>query len=290
MPNRYWYYALVVVGIGAAVITMYRKRKEIPIAAMITFYLAAMSITMLLEVFVLVIWEAYVYKPQVFSDAYKDSICGHLLANSTLYPGTALLVGAFALRYRWILLISLFYTLVEVLFLRLDLYEHRWWQLYMTAGGAFLFHCAAKIWYRKLRVPAYNLPWYITFYFAGRRVLGIPLNILDFGGMLKFNVAWMDSLQRGHSVFTAVYQFGMAVFLLLFVSVLKKWYYKLVPLVLFPAANFILIRMGILDLKDGMNLLYFTLVQAGCLGMYILLDKYTLRNKNTKPGALLNDS
>ena len=269
MPNRFWYYFLTAIGIGITVFTMYRKRKDASIAALITFFLAAMSLTMLFEVFVLVIFDGYVYKPQVFTDPYKDNIFGHLLMNSALWPATTLLVGAFSLRYRWIAVITLFYTLIEILFLKLDLYEHHWWQLYMTTVGVFIFHSMARIWYKKLRVLEYNIPWYITFYFAGRRVIGIPLNILDYMGKLKFNIGLMESAQRSNSVFTAIYQFGMSVVLLIFASILKKWYWKLAPIIIFLLINFALMKMGILVFKSGWTLFDHTLVQAVNLIIYI---------------------
>ncbi|MEM5771031.1 MAG: hypothetical protein AAGU32_22525, partial [Bacillota bacterium] len=58
------------------------------------------------EMIVLLFFDSYAYKPGVFTDYYAENIFGHIVPNATLWPATALLVGAYALRYRWIGLIT----------------------------------------------------------------------------------------------------------------------------------------------------------------------------------------
>jgi hypothetical protein len=149
MPSSIWYYGLVAIGLGITIYTMYTKRKSTNISALITFFLAAMSFTMLVETFVFIMFNSYDYKPNVLTNPFKDSVLGHLLLNTTLWPATGLLAGVFSLRYRWIFLITAIYTLIEVLFLKLGFYEHHWWRLYMTSIAVLLYHIISKIWYKK---------------------------------------------------------------------------------------------------------------------------------------------
>lgn len=91
------------------------------------------------EFIVLGLFNGYAYKTGIFTSPWAENILGHLILNSTLYPGTAILVAAYSLGYGWISLITVIYLLLEYLFLKLGIYEHHWWQYYMTAIAIFTY-------------------------------------------------------------------------------------------------------------------------------------------------------
>lgn len=280
MPNIFWYYGLALIGIGIAILTVYGKRKEDNIAALIMFYLFAASITYLGEFVALVVFYCYTYKTGVFIDDFASSLVGHLIINATFWPGTAIVIGAYSLGYGWILLVTLFYILAEYLFLKLGIYQHRWWNLYMSAGIVLLYHAIAKIWYGKIRQVSCNIQWYITFFFIATFISRLPITVLLLLGKQYYSLGWVENMYRDSSLFAVIYHFGMSIFYVFYVCMLKKWYWKLVPIVIFLLGDIILINMNILIIQNGWSLLYLTIIRTISLAVFILIAEYTLKATN----------
>ena len=78
------------------------------------------------------------------------------------------------------------------------------------------------------------------------------------------------------TMFIFFYQLVEALLLVLFVCVLNKWYWKLVPFVIAFVGQSILVYLNILLFKDGWNLFYTTLVYFTGIATFILIEKYTL--------------
>lgn len=99
MSNLFWYNFLAIIGVGIAAFCMYKKRGRTEFSTWIMFYLFALSITWLGEFTVLGLFNSYAYRPGVFPDPWAENLVGHLILNSTLWPGTAVLVVAYSLGY-----------------------------------------------------------------------------------------------------------------------------------------------------------------------------------------------
>ena len=125
---------------------MYQKRHLTELSTWIVFYLFATSITWLGEFTVLGLFNSYAYKPGVFNDPWAK-LSSHLILNSTLWPGMAILVLAYSLGYKWICLFSAGNVLIEYLFVKFGMYEQHWWKYYMTAGAVVLFLTITKKWF-----------------------------------------------------------------------------------------------------------------------------------------------
>lgn len=132
MARICWYCLLAIIGVGIAAFTIYKKRDTAKLSTYLVFLLFATCITWIGEFIVLGLFNSYAYKTGIYTSPWAQNVLGHLILNSTFYPGTAILVAAYSLGYGWISLITSIYLLLEYLFLKLGVYEHHWWKYYMT--------------------------------------------------------------------------------------------------------------------------------------------------------------
>ena len=109
MASIYWYCLLAIIGLGIAAFTIYKKRNIAKLSTFLVFFLFATCVTWIGEFIVLGLFNSYAYKTGVFTDPWAQNLLGHLILNSTFYPGTAILVAAYSLGYGWISLINVIY-------------------------------------------------------------------------------------------------------------------------------------------------------------------------------------
>lgn len=276
MPGLFWYYALAIIGVIIAAFTIYQKRQTISILTFIVFYIFTTSITWLAEFVVLGLFNSYAYKPGVFKDLWAEDILGHLLTNSTLWPGTATLVSAYGLGYGWIISITIGYVLIEYLFLKLGIYEHHWWNFYLTAITVFLFLIVSKTWFSIMNQKRNGLPRWITFFFVAFVLIHLPFPLLSIYEKQHYMVGIFKDIYRSSAIFSLLYQLIESILLVYFVCVLKKWYWKLVPFMIALGIESILASINIAVFLNGWNLFYTLLFCILSLAAFLLLEKYSL--------------
>lgn len=276
MASIYWYSLLAIIGLGIAAFTMYKRMNIAKLSTFLVFFLFATCVTWIGEFAVLGLFDSYAYKTGVFSSPWAQNILGHLILNSTLYPGTAILVAAYSLGYLWIALITVIYLLLEYLFLKLGIYEHHWWKTYMTALAIIIYQVLTKAWFIKMNKMQDRWLRISTFYFVGFVILHYPIPIILLLGKQYYNVNWVPDIYLSSTMFIFFYQLVEALLLIFFVCVLNKWYWKLVPFIIAFVGQSILVYLNILLFKEGWNLFYTTLVYFTGIAIFILIEKYTL--------------
>ncbi|MDM5331500.1 hypothetical protein [Neobacillus sp. CF12] len=90
------------------------------------------GLTYLLEFFVLNLFDAYRYKPRVMKNNFFDNIFGAILSQAIFVPFTAVFLTVFKLGWVWKLLGGIYFSLIELIFLRLKVYKHNWWRTLYT--------------------------------------------------------------------------------------------------------------------------------------------------------------
>ena len=279
MANIYWYWLLAIIGVGTAVFSIYKKRNIAKISTFLVFFLFATCVTWIGEFIVLGLFNSYAYKTGVYTDPWAQNILGHLILNSTFYPGTAVLVAAYSLGYGWISLITVFYLLTECLFLKLGIYEHHWWKYYMTGFAIYIYQIFTKVWFIKMNKLQHGLLRISTLYFVGFVILHYPIPIILLLGKEYYNVNWVQDIYLSSTMFIFSYQLVETLILVFFVCVLNKWFWKLVPFIVAFVGQSILVNLNILVFQDGWNLFYTILVYYICIATFILIEKYTLNPK-----------
>ncbi|WHX98820.1 hypothetical protein [Neobacillus sp. DY30] len=98
-----------------------------------TLLMADIGFAYLLEYVVLNVFHAYTYKPKIMKKNFFDNVFGAILSQGIFVPFTAVfytvvkigLIGK-------ILLGGVYFSLVELLFLKLKVYKHNWWRTIYT--------------------------------------------------------------------------------------------------------------------------------------------------------------
>lgn len=277
MASIFWYCIPAIIGVGVTAFTIYHKRDIAKPSTFLVFFLFATSVTWIGEFIVLGLFNSYAYKTGIYISPWAQNILGHLILNSTFYPGTAILAAAFSLGYGWILLITVFYLLVEFWFLKLGIYEHHWWRYYMTGLIIFIYQIFTKIWFSKLNKMQNQFIRISTFYLAGFVILHYPIPILLLLGKQYYNVYWAPDIYLSSTMFIFLYQLVESLILVFFVSVLKKWYWMLAPFLIAFVGQSTLVYLNILVFQNGWNLFYSMLVYFASIAMFILIEKHSLK-------------
>lgn len=276
MASIFWYFIPAVIGMGVAAFTLYKKRYIAKLSTFLVFFLHSTCVTWIGEFIVLGLFNSYAYKTGIYSSPWAQNILGHLILNSTFYPGTAILVAAYSLGYGWISLITVIYLLVEYLFLNLGIYEHHWWKYYMTGLAIFIYQILSKMWFVKMNKMQYGLVRIITFYFVGFVILHYPIPILLLLGKQYYNVNWVQDIYLSSTMFIFTYQLVETLIMVFFVCILKKWYWKIGPFIIALMGQSILVKLNILVFQDGWNLFYTILVYFASIATFILIEKHSL--------------
>jgi hypothetical protein len=279
MTAVYWYCALGIIG---AVLTVFILIKKKNYYELLTFFLFAMMVAFIGEMIVLLFLNGYAYYPGVFKDYYAENLFGHIIPNATLWPATALLVAAYSLRYRGIVLITVIYTLLDILYVRLGIYQHNWWRTWMTSAAIFSYCVFMKAWYAQLKNKRRTFLRFITLWFALLIIMKLPVTALLLTGMQHAYVGWFENTYRDSGVFSVFYNAAVSLGCAFFICVLKKWYWKLVPFLLYFTGDAVLTGLGLLFFSGGWNIYYFMLTRPLCLILFIALENkypYKLQNK-----------
>jgi hypothetical protein len=281
MKNIFWYICLAVLGVGSATFAIYVKRNKYKVSTLLVFYLFSASIAWIGEFLVLGLFSSYAYKTGVVSNPWAQNLLGHLILNTSLYPAAAIVMVAFSFRYRWTFFVAVLFTAIEYVFVKQGLYEQHWWRYYMTTiivVGILLFD---NKWFAKLSKNGYGLTRTITFYFVAMIIIHIPAPILLLLDKQYYQISLVNrlfvDLYLSSIIIIFFYHIIEAFLLVLFTCILKKWYWKVLPFIISIAVQSILVRMGVLIMKNGWNLISTLIVYELFIAAFILIEKYTLK-------------
>ncbi|KPU43299.1 hypothetical protein OXPF_27400 [Oxobacter pfennigii] len=281
MQNLLWYIYLALGSLVITAIIIYKKRSSYNPSTLCIFYLAAAGSAWVGEFFVLGLFNAYVYNTGLFSDPWAQNLLGHLLLNTTLYPTITIIMVAFSLGYGWVLFVSAFFIFLEYIFIKFQLYEQYWWRYYMTAFVVFTYLPICHKWFNKLVKNCSGFIRYFTLYFSALVIAHIPAPILLLSGKQYYQLSYINNfagnLYKSSIIIAFSYSLIEAFILVLFTCILKKWYWKIIPLFVSPIANGIFAKMNILIIKDGWDLFYTLIIYEIFIIAFILIEKYTLK-------------
>jgi hypothetical protein len=173
-------------------------------------------------------------------------------------------------------LISLAFVGVETLFMKFGLYEHHWWKSYMTAVSVFVYLVLVKIWFVKMTQVRGRSSRAVIFYFVSFVIIHLPIPLLLLLGKQYYNVNLTENMVRSSTIFILFYQLVEVLFLVFFVCILSRWYWKLVPFALAFIGQATLANMNILTFQDNWNLFYANLIYTICIAVCILIERYAL--------------
>ncbi len=248
MPGYIYYLILAAASIALAAFVFYKHKAY---SKLITFYLSSVMVAYCGEVLALILLNAYSYQLGIDIDPFAEGILAHLITNSTVWPAVAVFVAAYSRRFRWIFVISVIFILLDILFIQLGTYEHNWWQSWMSGVAIFIYCIAMRFWYSKLEDSRFKILRFITFSFACTVIMFIPSAILLLAGKEFYRIGVYTDMNKDSVFFSFLYHSIFAPLCTFLLCVLKKWYFKLIPFLLFFAGDYLLMVLGISKLTDG---------------------------------------
>ncbi|MDP4088788.1 MAG: hypothetical protein Q8930_05895 [Bacillota bacterium] len=281
MPNIFWYICIAVIAVVSSAFSIYKKRDTHKVSTLIVFYLATASSTWIAEFIVLGLFNSYGYRTGIFTDPWAQNLFGHLILNTTLYPTAAIIMVAFSLGYASIPIIAAIFTIIEYCFVKLGIYEQHWWRYYMTFAAVVVFLLVARKWFAKIKQKPSGLTRAITFYFVAMIIIHTPAPILLLLEKQYYRLSFIDNLV-GNLYLSSIliiffYHLLVAFLLVLYTSIFKKWYWRIVPFFFPPVIQAIFLKVGILVMKDEWRLAYTIIIYELAIAVYVLIEKYTLK-------------
>lgn len=149
----------------------------------------------------------------------------------------------------------------------------------MSGIVVFAFCIITKKWFSKLSKKMYGFSRYITLFFIGQVIIQVPIALLLLSGKMYYRVGWVENIYRDHTLFTVILSTSIAFCYVIFVCFLQKWFWKLVPILIYLISNGIFINMKILTFQNGWNIFYLTIIHCMSLTIFIFLNKYALKKR-----------
>jgi len=104
----------------------------------------------LFEYIILIVFKAYTYKPYIMKKPYFDNLLGALLSQGFYGPITATFLTIFQKNWQWKFGFSLYFCLIEKLFIKLNVYKGNWWKPSYTFMALNLYFYISNGFYKAL--------------------------------------------------------------------------------------------------------------------------------------------
>lgn len=127
--NKMPFIMLLIIHTGMLGYSFYKSRNK---KQLFTLLMADIGFAYLLEYVVLNVFQAYTYKPKILKKRFFDNVFGAILSQGIFVPFTAVFSTVFKIGWVGKILGGVYFSLVELLFLRLKVYKHNWWRTIYT--------------------------------------------------------------------------------------------------------------------------------------------------------------
>jgi hypothetical protein len=105
----------------------------------------------LFEYIVLNVFNAYTYKPKTIRNTRLDDVFGAILSQAIFVPFTAVFLTARKIGWVGKILSGCYFSLVEILFLKLGIYKQNWWKTVYTLLLTPFYFFVSDFWESLLR-------------------------------------------------------------------------------------------------------------------------------------------
>ncbi|HEY0828078.1 MAG TPA: hypothetical protein VGE40_08285 [Bacilli bacterium] len=202
---RNWIPYLILVIISLVIgFFAYRKARTV---RFIPFYFGIAGTVVFYEYIIFHLFKSYDYKVELLPDPYFDSCIGAVVSNAFSVPAAGL--GSV-----WIVMISLIFMGIEVLFVHYGWYENFWWKTIYTGVSLVLYFIYVKSLWNKVKYPKTpGLPRVILLFFGGA-IFHINFNFtLSATHFYKFQDGWLENATRLHTILDMTHAFLVSLIL-----------------------------------------------------------------------------
>lgn len=263
--NSKYYMLLIVSHIFLLLYVLYKKKERK------TIFFTFLSIVGLAYYFEypLYIFKAYKYKTNLLKNKEKDNSFGSVLSQGLFVPTVAILISSFQLGWKIKFLFSMYFMLIERLFIKIKIFQNRWWHTIYTTLSIFTFFFISDVWYKELKKGnkfILKMTQYNTFHV-------IYMNLLFLLSVLKkfrFKpVRLTIHPWYHHYSFMKVY-ITFETFLTMFFSEQKNNQLKIIPILSILIMDTYLIKWKYLKMKGNYWAFVFPVRFLSHLSLYIL--------------------
>ncbi|MGO4889506.1 hypothetical protein ACJ2A9_17300 [Anaerobacillus sp. MEB173] len=99
----------------------------------------------------LYILKAYKYKTNLVKNKEQDNSFGSVLSQGLFVPSVAIFISSFQLGWKMKFLFTMYFTFIERLFIKLNIFKNRWWHTIYTIISIFTYFFISDAWYKGLK-------------------------------------------------------------------------------------------------------------------------------------------
>ncbi len=246
--NTVWYVALGAVSVALFVLTLAKTRERKKTFA---FFFAVLGMTYFIEVFLLIITNAYAYYPKIASDSFHESLIGNFFSQYSV-SASAVLIATLGLNIWWRIGFSFAYFLIDVLFVRLNIYAHNWYSSWFTLAGFFVYSWAVGKWHEKVFAHPSKIIYFSTLFLGlfalGGNILGTTLNFLE---IRRYGIGLYEQATKDNTATSILY--GVLIGFIVIPLYRMKSHPVLKGLIFLAlfAFDYSLYRVGVIQVRAG---------------------------------------
>lgn len=178
--NKYPYIIMGSIHIFLLVYSFYKSKDR---KKHIVLLLNYAGFAYIFEYIVVALFDGYIYRPKFFNQKNVDKIVGAIWSQFFYVPVSALFITVMKYGWKIKLVFSLYFILIERLFISMGIYKNKWWRTRYTFTGILISFFFNDKWYEQLNkknplllfISLFNLvqvTWMNTIYiFAVLRVI-----------------------------------------------------------------------------------------------------------------------
>jgi hypothetical protein len=238
---------------------------------------ATLGFVFYIESVLVLVFNVYSYYPKIVDDAFQDTVFGNLFSQFSISTTSALSL-VLGLSYVWYAVFAAVYYLIELLFLRLGIYElHTYKSIYTLLGFAPLF-ILVKFWYRKLVLSSKRFLHNATLLLGTNAILStiftLPLKVFD---IQKFAAYYYEDASKNHTVVNILYGLVITPLFILIFRLKVPWAYKTLLILILALLRYLLYRAGVIIVIPALFFPLTILEFAARYGLIAMLDGFLAR-------------
>ena len=267
--NTIWY---IILGITTMLVMMYILYRTEHRGKMFAFYLTASGVVFVVEAIIFLFFKAYNYYPLLVpGSTLHDGLAGNLFSQFSV-ASTALLLSVFNLHYRYYILFGVVYGIIEELFLFLGIYQHNWYQTWMTIVLFPIYTYVVKRLY--IRAKSKLTPFlYYVYMFLGLWALHFGITVWPFLilGYQNFT-PYVFSDPTSNMAFLTIIDY-ILLYSIMYCIYIKspKWIWQAAGIAAICLINYIEYRLQLWYVKEGWFGIY---VSIRIISMYFYIRIY----------------
>lgn len=238
-PNSIPFFILTIIHLGMIMYLLVKKKEKINWFVL----LANIGFAYVLEYFVLNIFNGYKYKPTIFKKSAVDNIFGAILSQGIFIPITATFLTATRANRLWKLVFTIYFYMIEHLFIKLKVYKVNWWRPRYTLlllPIAFSISDLMKNALLRNKNWAQNITHYLSLVIVSITILFVPASMRK----IRFGIGFYHSWKE-HFIVAPLYSFYLS-FVVFIYSSKSSMFHKFKTLLIMFFSDCILCSLKIL--------------------------------------------